>query len=260
MPIQMCSNCGNTVDEGARFCPRCGRLNPGFAAPAAVEYKRCPKCSADNFTFAQICTHCGYPFEKPKRNFTRTCAIGCVGILGLLSLCVCVFAILLILFPSDLAQDEQLTEIPTNATPTVGVKLGQIAPDFALRDSNGRTMSLTGLRGKPIVVNFWASWCGPCRNEMSDLNALYLDASSRQGLIVLAVNTGDKDRAGAESFVQKQGLRFPILWDEENRVNKQYNIRAFPTSFFIDRLGVIRAIRVGSMSRKDMDTRAQLIY
>jgi peroxiredoxin len=225
-----------------------------------AEYKRCPKCSADNFTFAQFCARCGYSFEKPNSNRVRTCAISCVAVLAAFSLCVCALVIILMLFPSDLDQDEQLAEIPANATPTVGVKLGQIAPDFALRDSSGRTTSLAGLRGKPILLNFWASWCGPCRSEMSDLNALYTDASARQGLIVLAVNTGDKDRAGAESFIRKQGLRFPILWDESNQVNKQYNIRAIPTSFFIDRTGLIHAIRVGSMSRKDMDARAQLIY
>jgi peroxiredoxin len=94
---------------------------------------------------------------------------------------------------------------------------------------------------------------------MSDLNALYLDSKSKQ-LVVLSVNTDDSNRSAAEQFVREKKLAFLILWDENNAVNRLYNIRGLPTSFFIDATGVIRAVVVGSMSRETMNAKVALIY
>lgn len=94
---------------------------------------------------------------------------------------------------------------------------------------------------------------------MPDLNALYLASQSKQ-LVVLGVNTDDSNRSAAEQFVREKNLAFLILWDESNAVNRQYDLRAYPTSFFIDSTGVIRAVVVGSMSRETMNAKVALIY
>jgi len=152
--------------------------------------------------------------------------------------------------------------VPPTFTPTLppeGLTVGHTAPNFTLKDSSGRTVSLRDFRGKPVIINFWASWCTYCRSEMSDLNALYLDSQSKQ-LVVLSVNTDDSNRSAAEQFVREKKLAFLILWDENNAVNRQYNIRGLPTSFFIDATGVIRAVVVGAMSRETMNAKVALIY
>jgi len=154
------------------------------------------------------------------------------------------------------------TPAPPTWTPTLppeGLTVGRTAPNFTLKDSSGRTVSLRDFRGKPVIINFWASWCTYCRSEMSDLNALYLDSKSKQ-LVVLSVNTDDSNRSAAEQFVREKKLAFLILWDENNAVNRLYNIRGLPTSFFIDATGVIRAVVVGAMSRETMNARVALIY
>lgn len=94
---------------------------------------------------------------------------------------------------------------------------------------------------------------------MADLNALYVESQSK-GLVVLGVNTDESDRAAAEGLIKERKLVFPIVWDESNVVNHQYNVRAFPTSFFIDRSGIIRNVNVGSMNRDTMNTKVALIF
>lgn len=155
-----------------------------------------------------------------------------------------------------------LTPVPPSPTPTPppeGLTVGRTAPNFTLKDSSGRTVSLKDFRGKPVIINFWASWCVYCRSEMSDLNDLYLDSQGKQ-LVVLGVNTEDSNRRAAEQLIREKKLAFLILWDESNAVNRQYNLKAYPTSFFIDATGVIRAVVFGAMSRETMNSKVTLIY
>lgn len=117
---------------------------------------------------------------------------------------------------------------------------GFLAPDFALQNSEGETMRLSDLRGRPVLVNLWASWCAPCKAEMPAMQKVY-EAYGEQGFTILAVNTTFQDtRESALTFAGEQGLTFPILFDLDGSVSQQYLVRAMPTSFFVDQEGIIR--------------------
>lgn len=110
--------------------------------------------------------------------------------------------------------------------------------NFTLQDLNGETHSLSDYRGKPVVVNFWASWCGPCKLEAPELVKLH---EQYEGQIqILAVNlTKDDTVEGARRFAEEYGFQFPVLLDEEGEVAKKYQITAIPTTYFIDAQGEV---------------------
>ncbi|MCL6429852.1 MAG: TlpA family protein disulfide reductase [Anaerolineae bacterium] len=125
----------------------------------------------------------------------------------------------------------------------VGTQKGEVAPDFSLPALEGGEKSLRDYRGRVVLLNFWATWCGPCRAEMPDMQAVYEELSGR-GFVVVAVNGGEgRDRV--QSFVEEFGLTFPVLVDEERGVLRQYGVRGFPTTFVIDGDGVIQQVIVG---------------
>lgn len=122
---------------------------------------------------------------------------------------------------------------------------GFLAPDFTLDSLAGDQVALSALRGKVVLVNLWASWCGPCRAEMPAIDRVYRANRSR-GFEVLAVDATNQDsESNARAFVEQLGLTFPILLDRTGSVSRRYLLRALPTSFFVDRRGVIRSIMVG---------------
>jgi cytochrome c biogenesis protein CcmG/thiol:disulfide interchange protein DsbE len=122
---------------------------------------------------------------------------------------------------------------------------GFLAPDFTLNTLDGEQVMLSTLRGKVVVVNLWASWCPPCRAEMPALDKAY-QADRARGLEVLAVNATNQDTAAAAgAYVRQLGLTFPVLLDPTGAVSQRYLLRALPTTFFIDRHGIIRSIVVG---------------
>lgn len=119
------------------------------------------------------------------------------------------------------------------------------APDFTLVSLSGRPISLSSLRGQVVVINLWASWCGPCQAEMPAIERVYLSERSH-GLAVLAVNTTFQDsEASARAFAQRLGLTYPILLDRDGSVSKTYLLRALPTTYIVDRRGIIRAVVLG---------------
>jgi cytochrome c biogenesis protein CcmG, thiol:disulfide interchange protein DsbE len=119
------------------------------------------------------------------------------------------------------------------------------APDFTLQTLDGKTITLSSLRGKPVLLNLWASWCPPCKSEMPDFEKVYNDYKN-QGFTILAVNATNQDTlSNASEFVRQNQLTFPILLDSDGRVSQIYQLRSLPTSFFIDKNGVIRDVVVG---------------
>lgn len=122
---------------------------------------------------------------------------------------------------------------------------GFLAPDLQLPQQSGDPISLADFGGRPVVINFWASWCPPCRAEMPALQRVYDDYQHR-GLVILGINTTNQDTmAAAREFISEYGLTFPIAFDLGGRVSNDYRLRSLPTTFFIDRKGIIREVVVG---------------
>lgn len=140
------------------------------------------------------------------------------------------------------------SKLPPNST-TPGLlplpRQGFAAPDFSLPAADGVLYNLQDLRGRPVIINLWASWCPPCREEMPALEQVFQDYQA-QGLLVLAVNaTNQDDIQSALDFAEAAGVTFPILLDGSGEVSRLYLLRALPTTFFVDRQGVIREMVVG---------------
>lgn len=141
-----------------------------------------------------------------------------------------------------------LSAVPANANTSGKIAAPQngfLAPEFSLENLDGGKTSLGDLRGKVVLVNFWASWCPPCREEMPTLERVY-HKYQEQGLVVLAVNSTIQDNFNdAQAFVSANNLSFPILLDKNGVATCLYRIQSLPTSFFIGPDGIIREVVVG---------------
>lgn len=134
----------------------------------------------------------------------------------------------------------------------VSLQLGQAAPDFELSTLDGRRVRLSDLRGKPVVLNFWATWCAPCRREMPDFQAV-LDKHRDNGIQMYGINVGEGTVA-VRDFMEQVGARFPVLIDHNEEIQAAYKILPLPTTFFIDRNGVIRQIYQTQMSAAQIES------
>lgn len=180
-----------------------------------------------------------------------------------------VFILLLLLAGADyfvkqngkeqvLKKDEQLVNSESQAEVVnggveYGLKIGDKAPDFTLETLTGETISLHELTGKRVILNFWATWCPPCREEMPEMEKVYKKFKNNDVEIVAVNSTvGKETKEKAGEFANKLGLTFKIPLDIKGEVIKQYQIYGLPTSFFIDADGVIRSIYYGPMNLEYM--------
>lgn len=120
---------------------------------------------------------------------------------------------------------------------------GFAAPDFTLETLEGETLTLSDLRGEVVLLNFWATWCPPCRAEMGAIQQVY-EQYRDHDFVVLAANLQESE-AQVTAFAAESGLTFPILMDRAGQVFALYQVKALPSTFFIDRAGVIREVAVG---------------
>ena len=119
-----------------------------------------------------------------------------------------------------------------------GIYEGEIAPDFTLKDLNGVEKSLKEFRGKVVLLNFWATWCSPCRIEIPSMVELYKRYKDK-GLEIIGVNLDKLGRSGVEQFSKEYNISFPVLLDPAGKVGTNYGIVALPTTFILDREGKI---------------------
>lgn len=137
---------------------------------------------------------------------------------------------------------------------------GFLAPDFSLQTPEGKTVTLSELRGQAVLVNLWATWCPPCRAEMPAIQKLYEEYKD-QGFVALAVNmTYQDDPQAIAPFMQENQLSFPILLEETGEMARKYELRSLPSSYFINRQGIVQEVVIGGpMSEALLRTRIESI-
>jgi peroxiredoxin len=149
---------------------------------------------------------------------------------------------------SNTSRIDRFKPVGSGPAPRVGAE----APDFTLADINGKDIKLSSLRGKPVMVNFWATWCPPCRAEIPEIVKMYTETGASRPYEVLGVAT-QSDSATIKAFSQEFNMTFPLLPDVNGRVVSNYHVLPIPTTFFIDRDGIIRYIQTGPVTRDLME-------
>lgn len=140
------------------------------------------------------------------------------------------------------------------APPAGAARVGDVPPPFQTRTLSGAPVSLDDFRGRVVVLNFWATWCPPCRVEMPELDAYQAEMGDR--IAILGIDMGEP-AAAIVPFVREYGLRFPILLDETGAINAAYAVTSLPTSVILDRSGIVRERVIGAMTRDGLARRVE---
>lgn len=142
-------------------------------------------------------------------------------------------------------------QIAKEEDPEVGIEKDNLAPDFELTTIDGETVKLSEFRGEKILLNFWASWCAPCRSEMPDMQKFH---ETYDDVVILAVNLTETEtsKTNVTNFLDEYEITFPVLMDSETVVANIYNARALPTSYLINSDGRIHNIATGPLNYESM--------
>ena len=138
-------------------------------------------------------------------------------------------------------------------------RVGAMAPDFTTESLDGATVQLSRYRGKPVLLNFWATWCAPCQDEMPLIQRAS-DIYKSQGLVVLAIDYQQTDTSSMQSFLHRVDAHFPALFDPAGQIAAEYGVNiGLPVSVFIDRSGKVSFIQLGQMSNTVLQQRLQSV-
>jgi len=153
--------------------------------------------------------------------------------------------VLIVLGLAAVAYQRLVPHLP-QAQPSPNVAAGDLAANFDLKDLRGHDVSLSSLRGKVVFLNIWATWCGPCREEMPSMEALFNSFKNRKDFVMLAVSQDHMGRDIVAPYVEKNNFHFEVLLDPDNQLQDSYNITGVPETFIIDRTGRIVAHHMGA--------------
>jgi len=143
----------------------------------------------------------------------------------------------------------------------LGEQDAELAKDFTVADTQGNPIQLSDFIGKPIVLNFWASWCGPCKSEMPDFEEAHRELGSEVQFLMINVTDGYQETVKtASAFIAQQGYTFPVYFDIMYDASNAYNVNSLPTTFFIDAQGHVAAKSVGAISAATLQQGIDMIY
>jgi peroxiredoxin len=134
----------------------------------------------------------------------------------------------------------------SNLPSTTAVVAGEVAPDFQLEDTKGNSVTLSALRGKVVMVNFWATWCPPCKEEMPSMEKLN-QSMAGEDFVMLAINTEENGRSVVPAFLKNNQHDFTVLYDDKGTVQQQYGVYRFPESFIIRKDGTVDKKVIGAI-------------
>lgn len=164
------------------------------------------------------------------------------------------FAVMSGSFLLNLFFNEDKPKVNTAKTVEVGLQEGNKAPDFQLKTLNDTDVKLSDLQGKKVFLNFWATWCPPCKAEIPHMQDFY-ESRNKTEVEILAVNltTSEKNSGKIKDFVTERRVTFPVLLDQEGEIGDQYRALTIPTSYLIDSNGIVRKKIVGPMDKEMME-------
>ena len=143
---------------------------------------------------------------------------------------------------------------------TASAEVKQKAPDFSMLDSSGNTVRLSEMQGKPVILNFWASWCPPCRVEMPDFNKVYKELGSEVHFMMINLADGQHETVEKGSqYIKDNGFSFPVYYDTKQEGAYTYGIRSIPTTLFIDKEGYVIAGAQGAIDENQLRNGIEMI-